>query len=92
MATFYSDLATLDSTIPISSDSVETDFTLSNANVVQLTTENIDIEQSQCSTVNNEENVIKRKKKKTKKSEPWRTGNLENWINKWQKAQRELND
>lgn len=32
----------------------------------------------------------KKKKKKTKKLEPWRSGNLENWINKWQKAQKEL--
>lgn len=34
--------------------------------------------------------VLKKKKKKVKKSEPWRSGNLENWINKWQKAQKEL--
>lgn len=32
----------------------------------------------------------KKKKKKTKKLEPWRFGNLENWIEKWQKAQKEL--
>lgn len=32
----------------------------------------------------------KKKKKKTKKLEPWRSGNLETWINKWQKAQKEL--
>lgn len=33
---------------------------------------------------------LKKKKKKVKKSEPWRSGNLETWINKWQKAQKEL--
>lgn len=32
----------------------------------------------------------KKKKKKPKKLEPWRSGNLETWINKWQKAQKEL--
>lgn len=32
----------------------------------------------------------KKKKKKSKKLEPWRSGNLETWINKWQKAQKEL--
>lgn len=32
----------------------------------------------------------KKKKKKVKKLEPWRSGNLETWINKWQKAQKEL--
>lgn len=32
----------------------------------------------------------KKKKKKAKKLEPWRSGNLETWINKWQKAQKEL--
>lgn len=32
----------------------------------------------------------KKKKKKTKKLEPWRSGNLESWINKWQAAQKEL--
>lgn len=36
------------------------------------------------------EGVVKKKKKKVKKSEPWRSGNLETWINKWQKAQKEL--
>lgn len=34
--------------------------------------------------------LLKKKKKKVKKSEPWRSGNLETWINKWQKAQKEL--
>lgn len=34
--------------------------------------------------------ALKKKKKKVKKSEPWRSGNLETWINKWQKAQKEL--
>lgn len=32
----------------------------------------------------------KKKKKKVKKLEPWRSGNLETWINKWQAAQKEL--
>lgn len=32
----------------------------------------------------------RKKKKKGKKVEPWRSGNLETWINKWQQAQKEL--
>lgn len=32
----------------------------------------------------------KKKKQKVKKVEPWRSGNLETWINKWQQAQKEL--
>lgn len=32
----------------------------------------------------------KKKNKKIKKLEPWRSGNLETWINKWQKAKKEL--
>lgn len=32
----------------------------------------------------------KKKKSKVKKVEPWRSGNLETWINKWQQAQKEL--
>lgn len=32
----------------------------------------------------------RKKKKKVKKVEPWRSGNLETWINKWQQAQKEL--
>lgn len=37
-----------------------------------------------------EKQIKLKKKKKQKKLEPWRSGNLETWINKWQKAQKEL--
>lgn len=33
---------------------------------------------------------VKKKKRKVKKLQPWRSGNLETWINKWAKAQQEL--
>lgn len=41
-------------------------------------------------TVDTTDDKKKKKKKKVKKLEPWRSGNLESWINKWQAAQKEL--
>lgn len=41
-------------------------------------------------TVSETDDKKKKKKKKTKKMEPWRSGNLEGWIYKWQQAQKEL--
>lgn len=53
--------------------------TSSSTDAAQIPSENVATDAS-----------LKKKKKKVKKSEPWRSGNLETWINKWQKAQKEL--
>lgn len=76
LASFYSDLASIDSvTEAVASD-----------DVAGLVTESV-------STV--DEAVVdlnKKKKRKIKKLQPWRSGNLETWISKWQKAQKELDN
>lgn len=48
------------------------------------------IDEPSASTAESADEKKKKKKKKVKKLEPWRSGNLESWINKWQKAQKEL--
>lgn len=89
MASFYSDLATID-TIPAATVTSSTDTD------VPPGTDQINSNGS--TTVPNQQDhqpaaaaaVLKKKKKKTKKIEPWKSGSIETWINQWQKAQKEL--
>lgn len=76
LASFYSDIANLD---PV---------TTNEENSCDKSSPNPD----QPASPENPETADKKKKKKkkVKKLEPWRSGNLETWINKWQKAQKEL--
>lgn len=77
LASFYSDIASLEQTTSNASHEDAINDVPSNKIDVQPVTEG-------------EEEKKKKKKKKVKKLEPWRSGNLETWINKWQKAQKEL--
>lgn len=79
LASFYSDIAAIDSTTP----TTETD----PAAVVNDTTPDLNTP-----ITSGEELVAKKKKRKIKKLTPWRSGNLETWINKWQKAQQEMDN
>ncbi|KAJ6635810.1 Formin-binding protein 4 [Pseudolycoriella hygida] len=74
LATFYSEMASMDT-----NSTSATELPTSSTDAAKLSTE-----------ANSMDVVLKKKKKKVKKSEPWRSGNLETWINKWQKAQKEL--
>lgn len=76
MASFYSDLASIDTNIENNVTTVQTSDTNTKTisdNVQENTTD-----------------ATKKKKRKIKKLQPWRSGNLETWISKWQKAQKEL--
>lgn len=81
LASFYSDLASMDAPLPATSGTPNSEQVpppsplISGADAVDPDT--IDDKK-------------KKKKKKMKKLEPWRSGNLESWINKWQAAQKEL--
>lgn len=78
LASFYSDIANMEPPAGPSIEENSNDAT--NSTVTEpLTTEDGAIDE-----------IKKKKKKKVKKLEPWRSGNLETWINKWQKAQKEL--
>lgn len=74
LASFYSEMASIDT-----NSMPAAELPTSSSDSVKIPNENTSTE-----------GVLKKKKKKVKKSEPWRSGNLENWINKWQKAQKEL--
>lgn len=81
LATFYSDIASLDQT--------------GVAPVEASTNPSNDINDKAAeSTIDASSDLMdekkKKKRKKQKQLEPWRSGNLETWINKWQKAQKEL--
>lgn len=76
LASFYSDIAKLD---PVTTND-ENSCDKSSPNPDQSPDENSE----------SDDKKKLRKKKKSKKLEPWRSGNLETWINKWQKAQKEL--
>lgn len=76
LASFYSDLASIDSATE-AVDSVE---------VVGMITDDVSAADEAVTDPN------KKKKRKIKKLQPWRSGNLETWINKWQKAQKELDN
>lgn len=79
LASFYSDLASIDST-----SNSGTGDNLQPPGDTPLPAASISEELSGGSDIN------KKKKRKLKKLQPWRSGNLETWINKWQKAQKEL--
>lgn len=81
LATFYSDIASLDQP---GTASTETSTNPPNDSSEKGAEGTID----SCSDATEEKK--KRKRKKQKQLEPWRSGNLETWINKWQKAQKEL--
>lgn len=74
LASFYSDLASIDSVTEavVSDDVVITDNAAAADEAVA--------------------DLNKKKKRKIKKLQPWRSGNLETWISKWQKAQKELDN
>ncbi|KAG4065155.1 hypothetical protein HA402_007552 [Bradysia odoriphaga] len=77
LASFYSEMATIDTdSMPATS---EPPASSSSTEAAKIPNENAIADA-----------LLKKKKKKVKKSEPWRSGNLETWINKWQKAQKEL--
>ncbi|XP_037040805.1 formin-binding protein 4-like [Bradysia coprophila] len=77
LASFYSEMATIDTdSMPATS---EQPTSSSSTEAAKIPIENATVDA-----------LLKKKKKKVKKSEPWRSGNLETWINKWQKAQKEL--
>lgn len=78
LASFYSDIAKL-----------EPDTT-NDENSCDKSSSNPDPSASPENSVSETDDKKKKKKKKTKKLEPWRSGNLETWINKWQKAKKEL--
>lgn len=75
LASFYSEMASIDT------DSMP---------ATELPTSSTDTAQIIPNEIIATDAALKKKKKKVKKSEPWRSGNLETWINKWQKAQKEL--
>lgn len=81
LATFYSDIASLDQTGTASTEA----STNPTSTITEKSTENA----NDCNSDTTEEKK-KKKRKKHKQLEPWRSGNLETWINKWQKAQKEL--
>lgn len=91
LATFYSDIAKLEpSDENENNDGNASDKTPSHTDEPSVSPDN---EANECGggdvgTSNDDKK--KKKKKKVKKLEPWRSGNLETWINKWQKAQKEL--
>lgn len=74
LASFYSEMASIDTNSMPASE------------LPTSSTETANIPNENAAT----DATLKKKKKKVKKSEPWRSGNLETWINKWQKAQKEL--
>ncbi|XP_055301960.1 formin-binding protein 4-like isoform X2 [Sitodiplosis mosellana] len=78
LASFYSDIAKLEPEPETTNEENSCDKSSPNPDQ-PASPENSDADEKK-----------KKKKKKTKKLEPWRSGNLENWINKWQKAQKEL--
>ncbi len=75
LASFYSEMATIDTNSMPATELLPT----SSAEPGTIPNESVATDVA-----------VKKKKKKVKKSEPWRSGNLETWINKWQKAQKEL--
>lgn len=81
LATFYSDIASLDQTVAAPIEASANPSTDINDKVAEST-----IDASSDPT----DEKKKKKRKKQKQLEPWRSGNLETWINKWQKAQKEL--
>lgn len=85
LASFYSDIAKLEPSEIIndenSSDKPPTD------NEPSVSPDNNETQECGGGDADDKK---KKKKKKVKKLEPWRSGNLETWINKWQKAQKEL--
>ena len=81
LASFYSDIAKFDVKLEPEPETTEP----------ETTNEENSCDKNFASPENSDADEIKKKKKKKpKKLEPWRSGNLENWINKWQKAQKEL--
>lgn len=81
LATFYSDIASLDQTGATSMEPSTNHSNDTNEKTVENTIDN---------NSDTTEEKKKKKRKKQKQLEPWRSGNLETWINKWQKAQKEL--
>lgn len=89
LASFYSDIAKLHPDTTNDENSCDKSPTNTNA------TNSPDHSADAAATANEADAAAlddkkKKKKKKPKKLEPWRSGNLETWINKWQKAQKEL--
>lgn len=80
LASFYSDLASMD--VPLPATSPEQPQVPPPPPPSIAATDSVDTEAG--------DDKKKKKKKKVKKLEPWRSGNLESWINKWQAAQKEL--
>lgn len=81
LASFYSDLASIESTT-----------TTASANENSTTIGGEVAAGSSASAADELTDASKKKKRKIKKLQPWRSGNLETWINKWQKAQKELDN
>lgn len=82
LATFYSDIASLDQSTSATSETK-----------TQPTNDTTNEKVADAPVDGNSDTADEKKKKKRKKPkqlEPWRSGNLETWINKWQKAQKEL--
>lgn len=82
LASFYSDLASIESTTTTASAN-ENSTTIGGGEVAAG---------SSASAADELTDSTKKKKRKIKKLQPWRSGNLETWINKWQKAQKELDN
>lgn len=87
LASFYSDLAAISTISPTDGESTAGQITdpSTSSDGIAATTDN-----TPSLSVPDGEAAAKKRKKKVKKLEPWRSGNLETWINKWQKAQKEL--
>lgn len=88
MASFYSDLAAISTISPEDGESTAVPIAVpsTNSDGAAGTTDGT----SASLPAQDGDGAAKKRKKKVKKLEPWRSGNLETWINKWQKAQKEL--
>lgn len=91
LASFYSVLADIESTTSSATDAVDAvdDPKIDASMTATKTVSSEDIATADAAAA---AEAKKKKKKKAKKMEPWRSGNLETWINKWAKAQQEMDD
>lgn len=85
LASFYSDLATIETAAPSPPEEASTP-------IAAITAVNTTADTVEQTTANGADEAAKKKKRKIKKLQPWREGNLETWINKWAKAQQELDE